>query len=278
MNMNLTAKLSGASAVALIFTGLLGLGIAQARGSEDERAATRTDELQDLQTLLDLQEQSLELLRQQVQLTRQRIQALTQREQASTMIEIEVQAIEIVTSEQGEFERLLNLPEHGGGFTVVLDSAEYEDLIATAVALEGATVVSRAKVAVHDGVRGEIQNVTEVPHWDSDGELTFEQVGYQYTFRPSVLAEETFALTMDVHGSMLIGDSIVTTPDGKQVTIPRIAERSGHASVRLQAGQGVLLGGIVAMRSPPASAEAQYTYLLYFARPRILAAAELGEF
>ncbi len=202
------------------------------------------------------------------------IRNLTERAQ----IEVEAQIIEIVTKEDGEFERLLSLPEQGGSFPLVLDGEEYETLLSKATDAAGASVVSRPKIAVRDGARGEVVNLTTVPFFGTDGQVAHYTVGFEFSFRPRVLSAQTLALTMDMEWSKRVGQSIVTTPDGTEVPIPEISQRRERTRVSVEKGQGVVLGGLVVMRGPGEDAEPEYTHVLYFARPRVLPAGEAGGF
>jgi hypothetical protein len=265
----MTSKRNAVIAVALALAGSIGIGLAQRGAPHAEQASAPTDEVQNLHRLLALQEQQLDLIQQQIQLTKGRIQSISDAGPELAMVEVEVQIIEIVTDEPVEFERLLGLPDPGSGFNLVLDEAKYEELFAKAKNVEGASVVTRPKVAVRNGGQAQIANLTSVPYFALDDDVEFASIGFQGRFQPTVVSEETLTMRMELEVTELVGKSTVTAPDGGLRAIPMIAGRSAIMHATLEKGQGVVRGWAEAHTGQA------HKSVLYFARPRILTPEEM---
>jgi hypothetical protein len=264
----MTSRRCAVISVALALAGSIGVGLAQRGAPRVERASAPGDEVQNLVRLLALQEQQLELIQQQIHLTEGRIQSLSGPGPELAAIEVEVRIIEIVTDEPVELERLIGLPDSGGGFNVVLDGARYEEVFARAKSADGASVVLRPKVAVRDGGEAEIANLTSVPFFALGGDIEFASIGFQGRFQPTVVSAETLVMRMELEVTEQVGQSTVAAPDGGSRKIPMIAGRSARMHATLEKGQGVVQGWATTHTGQT------YRRLLSFARPRILTAEE----
>jgi len=268
----MVAKKYAVMAMVLVLTGSVGVGLTQQAVPPVEQGSAPTDELANLQRLLELQEQQLDLIQEQIRLTRQRILSIADPGPALAMIEVEATIIEIVTNEPGEFERLLGLPESGGGLDLVLDGAGYERLLAKAKTVEGATILTSPKVAFRDGATAQIANTNDVPFHGPDGEVKFASIGFEGQFQSTVAAANAIDLRMDVEVTSLVDQMMVTAADGTERAIPMVTGRSNSTQVTVEKGKGVVQGWLQVL------ADQKYTHVLCFVRPRILTPGEMKGF
>ena len=255
-------------AVALTLAGSIGIGLAQRGAPQIEQEGAPTEEGQNLLRLLALQQQQLDLVQQQIELTRGRMQSISNPGPEPAMVEVELQVIELVTDEPVDFDRLLALPDLGRGLHVVLDGAAFEELFARAKSLDGASVVSRPKVAVRDGGHAEIANISSVPFFTLDADIEFASIGFQGRFQPTVVSDETLVMRLELETTAMLGQSVVAAPDGTPRKMPMIAGRSATMHATLEKGQG-LVRAFTEVDTGPTCRSA-----LYFVRPRILTPEE----
>jgi hypothetical protein len=222
-----------------------------------------------LRRLLALQEQQMDLIQQQIQLTESRIHSISHPVSELAMVEVEMHVVEIVSDEPAVLEKLLGVPNPGSEFGVVLDGTKYDELLNKAKGVDGASVLSRPKVAVRDGGEAEIANLTSVPYFALDGDVEFASIGFRGRFQPTVVSEGTLVLRTEIEVTEQVGQSTVTAPDGSSRKMLMTAGRSVTMHAMLEKGQGVVRGW--------AEAQTGQTYrsVLYFARPRILTPEEM---
>lgn len=264
-----TSKRFAVIAVTLSLACSIGVGLAQRSAPHDGQVTAPTDEVEHLRRLLALQEQQLDLTQQQIQLTEGRIRSISNPGRSLAMVEVEMQVVEIVSDEPAVLQELLGVPNPGSEFGVVLDGTKYDELMNMAKSVNGASVVTRPKVAVRAGGEAEIANITSVPFFTLDGDIEFASVGFRGRFQPTVVSEGTLVLRMELEETELVGQSTVAAPDGSTRKMPTVAGRSATMHATLEKSQGVVRSWTEAQTGQT------YRSVLYFARPRILTPEEM---
>lgn len=148
------------------------------------------------------------------------------------------------------------------GASAVFDGVEFNALLEAVTAEEKVSIITRPKVAVREGARADIVNITRLPYvniptLNSNGTFTttlgFRDVGVQLYVVPHVVGNETLVLNVDIEASQNTGTAVALAQgsgDGAAVVVvPEISRRTAHTTVRLQPGQALILGGLITERT-----------------------------
>jgi len=168
--------------------------------------------------------------------------------------------------------------------------------------------MSRPKVAVREGGRAEFENTDEVPYYTLGGlnpngtftaQLMTKPVGVQMYVIPTIIGEETVLLNIDIRASQVSGTAISLSQGGDDaqgvISVPSISARKASTTVRLEPGEAVVLGGLIAERTLERERKVpllgdipilgnlfkntyeitQQTNVLFYIRPRILQGMDL---
>ena len=84
--------------------------------------------------------------------------------------------------------------------------------------------------------------------------IAFRDVGVQLYVVPRIIGSNTLILDVDTEVSQITGTAatfIVTDSSGSSSTvgIPEVAKRRANTTVRLDAGQGLVIGGLISERT-----------------------------
>ncbi|MCP3917316.1 MAG: type II secretion system protein GspD [bacterium] len=192
----------------------------------------------------------------------------------------------------------------------VFDGVAYNAVLEAVAAYENVSIISRPKVAVRDGARAELVNLTSIPYLqinqiNASGAFTtnieYKDVGVEMYIIPRVIGGNTIILNIDIQASQQTGTGLTLSQiDGSSVnviTVPEIARRSAKTIVRLEPGQAVILGGLISERNVERETkfpilgdvpllgnlfkskftEKRQTNVLFFIRPRILEGSDLRQ-
>ncbi|MEE8467055.1 MAG: type II and III secretion system protein [Planctomycetota bacterium] len=195
------------------------------------------------------------------------------------------------------------------GLSAVFDGVQFNALLELVAEEEHVSIISRPKVAVREGARAEIVNITQVAFFtltqiNANGnitsQLTFRDTGVQMYVVPRVIGRDTVILNIDVEVSQQTGTSVTFVQgDGDNtsvIAIPSFATRRATTTVRLRPGQAVILGGLITERTLERESkipilgdipllgylfkssfqEREQTNVLFFIRPRILQGIDLN--
>jgi type II secretory pathway component GspD/PulD (secretin) len=149
------------------------------------------------------------------------------------------------------------------GVSAVFDGVQFNALLEMISTDESATIISQPKVAVREGARAELIEVQQEPVMklnaiNANGQftwtITFRDVGVQLYVVPRIIGSNTLILDVDTEVSQITGTAatfIVTDPSGSSSTvgIPEVAKRKATTTVRLDAGQGLVIGGLISERT-----------------------------
>jgi len=149
------------------------------------------------------------------------------------------------------------------GVSAVFDGVQFNALLEMISTDESASIISQPKVAVREGARAELVEVQQEPVMklnaiNANGQftwtITFRDVGVQLYVVPRVIGSNTLILDVDTEVSQITGTAatfIVTDPNGSTSTvgIPEVARRRATTTVRLDAGQGLVIGGLISERT-----------------------------
>ena len=192
------------------------------------------------------------------------------------------------------------------GMGAVFDGVQFNALLEVVAQDERVSIISRPKVAVREGARADIVNVTKtpfinVPAINSNGTFTtsvaYRDVGVQMYVVPHVVGDSTVVLNIDIEASQQTGTSVALAQGRSVVLLPEISTRKAHTTVRLEPGQAVILGGLITTRKLERErkvpllgdipllgflfksyfTENQEINVLFFIRPRILQRSELQQ-
>jgi len=245
-------------------------------------------------------------------------------------IEIEAKIVEITTSDSLDYgvrglddgTPILSLPQQTlvdeidfsfpavDGSSLFTLGAVHDGLIFNAVleavaGFENVSIISRPKVAVREGARAEIVNNTQIPYFKIGGinntggfnaSLEFVDVGVQMYVIPRVVGTDTVVLNIDIEASQDTGTAVTFRSGGEEISNPVIAVRKAKTIVRLEPGQAVILGGLIAERTVERErkipvvgdipivgnlfksrfAAKEQSNVLFFIRPRILEGSDLN--
>jgi len=148
------------------------------------------------------------------------------------------------------------------GVSAIFDGVEFDALLEVVSNHENVSIMSRPKVAVREGGRAEFDNTDEVPFYVLGGlnangtfsaTLQVKPVGVQMFVIPTIIGEETILLNIDIRASQVSGTAISLSQGGddSQATfsVPSISARRASTTVRLEPGEAVVLGGLIAERT-----------------------------
>lgn len=187
----------------------------------------------------------------------------------------------------------------------VFDGVTFDAVLEAVASFENVSIISRPKVAVREGARAEIVNVTSIPFYEVAGitasgipttSLKFKDVGVQMYVIPRVIGRDTVILNIDIEASQSTGTAASFIVGGSTITVPEIAKRNARTIVRLEPGQAVILGGLISERTVERESKVPFlgdipllgilfrnritskekTNVLFFIRPRILEGSDLN--
>jgi hypothetical protein len=195
------------------------------------------------------------------------------------------------------------------GVSAIFDGVEFDALLEIVSNHEDVSIMSRPKVAVREGGRAEFVNIDEVPYYTLGGlnangtftaTLKTVPVGVQMYVIPTIIGEETVLLNIDIRASQVTGTAISLSQGGDDslgfISIPSISARRASTTVRLEPGEAVVLGGLIAERTLERESKVpllgdipilgylfknryevtQQTNVLFYIRPRILQGMDLN--
>ena len=215
----------------------------------------------------------------------------------------------LVNSIDFSFPNIADTAEAVFGLSAVFDGVQFNALLELVAEEENVSIISRPKVAVREGARAEIVNITQVAFFtlsqiNANGnltsQLTFRDTGVQMFVVPRVIGRDTVILNIDVEVSQQTGTSVTFVQgdgaDTSVIAIPSFATRRATTTVRLRPGQAVILGGLITERTLERESkvpilgdipllgylfkstfqEREQTNVLFFIRPRILQGIDLN--
>ncbi|TAJ10474.1 MAG: type II secretion system protein GspD [Planctomycetota bacterium] len=184
----------------------------------------------------------------------------------------------------------------------VQDGLAFNAVLQALATWENVQIDSQPRIAVREGSKAEIVNITKIPFYNLNNinaanqytaQLSFEEVGVKLYIVPRVVGTDTVALNIDIEASQQAGNvaSLITSAGGVgALANPIIAKRGARTVVYLQPGQAVILGGLTTtrdsdtIRKVPLLGDIPFlgalfrsklkrkekTHVLFFIRPRIL--------
>lgn len=184
----------------------------------------------------------------------------------------------------------------------VQDGVAFNAVLQALATWENVQIDSQPRIAVREGSKAEIVNITKIPFYNLNNinaanqytaQLSFEEVGVKLFIVPRVVGTDTVALNIDIEASQQAGNvaSLITSAGGVgALANPIIAKRGARTVVYLQPGQAVILGGLTTtrdtdtVRKVPLLGDIPFlgalfrsklkrkekTHVLFFIRPRIL--------
>ncbi len=191
----------------------------------------------------------------------------------------------------------------------VFDGVSFNAILEVVANFENVSIISRPKVAVREGGRAEIVNITRIPFIElaaisASGNFTtnlrYQDVGVQMYVIPRVVGTDTVVLNIDIEASQQTGTAVTFTqgtgPNSQSISLPEISSRNAKTIVRLEPGQAVILGGLISERTVERESKIpilgdipvlgllfkntfrikEQTNVLFFIRPRILAGSDLN--
>jgi type II secretory pathway component GspD/PulD (secretin) len=194
------------------------------------------------------------------------------------------------------------------GVSAIFDGVQFDALLEIVSNHEDVSIMSRPKVAVREGGRAEFENTDEVPYYTLGGlnpngtftaQLMTKPVGVQMYVIPTIIGEETVLLNIDIRASQVSGTAISLSQGGDDaqgvISVPSISARKASTTVRLEPGEAVVLGGLIAERTLERERKVpllgdipilgnlfkntyeitQQTNVLFYIRPRILQSMDL---
>ena len=195
------------------------------------------------------------------------------------------------------------------GVSAIFDGVQFDALLEIVSNHEDVHIMSRPKVAVREGGRAEFENTDEVPYYtlgalNPNGTFTAtlmtKPVGVQMFVIPTIIGEETILLNIDIRASQVSGTAISLSQGGDDaqgvISVPSISARRASTTVRLEPGEAVVLGGLIAERTLERERKVpllgdipvignlfknkyeitQQTNVLFYIRPRILQGMDLS--
>jgi general secretion pathway protein D len=171
---------------------------------------------------------------------------------------------------------------------------------------ENVSIISRPKVAVREGGRAEIVNISQIPFYNVSSinsvgnygaTLEYKDVGIKLYVIPRVVGTDTIDLNIDIEASQQSGTSVsfASGDGGIVLSNPVLTQRSAKTTVYLEPGQAVILGGLISERTVESEKKVpvlgdipiignffksrlnrkEQTNVLFFIRPRILHGSDL---
>lgn len=191
------------------------------------------------------------------------------------------------------------------GLGAVFDGVTFNAVLEAVSSFENVSIISRPKVAVREGARADIVNITRIPFYEVNQinaagvptfRLNFQDVGVQMYVIPRVIGRDTVILNIDIEASQSTGSSVSFVTGGTTVSVPEIAKRNARTIVRLEPGQAVILGGLISERTVDRETKVplvgdipilgqlfkstvkskEQANVLFFIRPRILEGSDLN--
>lgn len=210
-----------------------------------------------------------------------------------------------VNSIDFSFENSVSGTEALFGLGAVFDGVTFNAVLEAVAAFENVSIISRPKVAVREGARADIVNVTKIPFYEVSAisasgvpnlKLSFQDIGVQMYVIPRVIGRDTVILNIDIEASQVTGTARSFNLGGDSFEVPELSKRNARTIVRLEPGQAVILGGLISertlervqkipllgdipllgslFRSKITSKE--HANVLFFIRPRILEGSDLN--
>ena len=187
----------------------------------------------------------------------------------------------------------------------VFDGVTFNAILEAVASFENVSIISRPKVAVREGARADIVNVTRIPYYSVSAfsasgvpttTLAYEDVGVQMYVIPRVVGRDTVILNIDIEASQQTGSAVTFNLGNSTISVPQISKRNARTIVRLQPGQAVILGGLISERTVERTNQIpllgdipilgnlfrnkltskEKTNVLFFIRPRILEGIDLN--
>lgn len=191
----------------------------------------------------------------------------------------------------------------------VFDGVTFNALLEAVSNFENVSIISRPKVAVREGGRADIVNISKIPYFEvsainAAGNFTtnvrFQDVGVQMFVIPRVVGTDTVVLNIDIEASQETGTAVTFTQgsgsSAQSISVPEISSRKARTIVRLEPGQAVILGGLISERMLERESKVpivgdipllgllfkntlrtkEQTNVLFFIRPRILEGSDLN--
>ncbi|MBM3975758.1 MAG: hypothetical protein FJ299_02070 [Planctomycetes bacterium] len=184
----------------------------------------------------------------------------------------------------------------------VQDGLAFNAVLQALSTWENVQIDSQPRIAVREGSKAEIVNITRIPFYKIDNinaanqytaQLLFEEVGVKLYIVPRVVGTDTVALNIDIEASQQAGSvaSLISSGGaGGLLSNPVIAKRGARTVVYLQPGQAVILGGLTTTRNTERTRKVpvlgsipvlgglfrsklelrEKAHVLFFIRPRIL--------
>ena len=187
----------------------------------------------------------------------------------------------------------------------VFDGVTFNAILEAVASFENVSIISRPKVAVREGARADIVNVTRIPFYNVSAfsasgvpttTLAYEDVGVQMYVIPRVVGRDTVILNIDIEASQQTGSAVTFNLGNSTISVPQISKRNARTIVRLEPGQAVILGGLISERTVERTNQIpllgdipilgnlfrnkltskEKTNVLFFIRPRILEGIDLN--
>jgi type II secretory pathway component GspD/PulD (secretin) len=184
----------------------------------------------------------------------------------------------------------------------VQDGLAFNAVLQALASWENVQIDSQPRIAVREGSKAEIVNITKIPFYNLNNitaanqytaQLAYQEVGVKLFIVPRVVGTQTVALNIDIEASQQTGSvaSLISTGGGVgALSNPVIAQRGARTVVYLQPGQAVILGGLTTTRDTDSVRKVpilgdipglgmlfrskysrkEKTHVLFFIRPRIL--------
>ncbi len=191
----------------------------------------------------------------------------------------------------------------------VFDGVAFNAILEAVSNFENVSIISRPKVAVREGARAEIVNITQIPFFEvsainAAGNFTtnvrFKDVGVKMYVIPRVVGTDTVILNIDIEASQQTGTAVTFTQgtgaSAQSISVPELSSRNARTVVRLDPGQAVVLGGLISERTLERESKVpivgdipvlgalfrntlrtkEQANVLFFIRPRILEGSDLN--
>lgn len=187
----------------------------------------------------------------------------------------------------------------------VFDGVTFNAILEAVSSFETVSIISRPKVAVREGARADIVNVTRIPFYGVQGinaagvpnlTLEYQDVGVQMFVIPRVIGRDTVILNIDIEASQFTGTAVSFAVGNQTISVPQISKRNARTIVRLEPGQAVILGGLISESTVERTSQIpllgnipilgmlfrnkltskEQTNVLFFIRPRILEGSDVN--
>ena len=114
----------------------------------------------------------------------------------------------------------------------VFDGVTFNAVLEAVASFENVSIISRPKVAVREGGRADIVNITRIPFYrvtqvNAAGvpttTLDYQDIGVQMYVIPRVVGRNTVTLNIDIEASQSGGSSVSFVAAGTTITVPEIS-------------------------------------------------------